>query len=78
MYGKANTHIIRLAAIIHAIEVAYSLVLNLNYHNKFELTDEFKIAVNLEIDLKGLNVSTITEPSFLAAKNKWNTTYLID
>jgi hypothetical protein len=68
MYGQANTHVIRLAAIIHAIEVAYSLVLNLNHPNKFELTDEFKIAVTLAIDAKGLVVSTINEASILAAK----------
>lgn len=66
MYGKANTHVIRLAGTIEAIENAFKIVTDLEYHNKILLCDDLKQRLIEKISQS--DNSVISAASYSAAK----------
>ncbi len=50
MYGKAITHIIRVAAVLQALENAFDIVRSLNTSKKFLLSEDLKTLIMDDID----------------------------
>jgi hypothetical protein len=50
MYGKAITHIIRVAAVLQALENAFDIVRSLNTSKKFMLSEDLKTLIMDDID----------------------------
>jgi hypothetical protein len=66
MYGKANTQIIRLAAILQAIETAFNILLKIEHPNKYILSADLK--TSLLIGIKKSIISKITSKTLCSAK----------
>ena len=71
MYGKANTHLLRIAGVVHILNIAYNILDNMNLANKKKLTDEFKREVDLVIQNEDLlkKITYINSDSLNYAKS---------
>ena len=71
MYGKANTHLLRIAGVIHILNNAYNILDNMNLDNKKKLTEEFKKEVDHVIQNEDLlrKITFINSDSLNYAKS---------
>ena len=54
MYGKANTHLLRISGVIHILNQAYSILNSLTSASKKNLSDDFKEEINYVINNENL------------------------
>lgn len=69
MFGKAITHLIRIAAILHTFEVSFEILNKLEAENKFKLTVKLRDIIDKAIELKASSCWIIQEGVLVSARS---------